>query len=124
MKKSFSYQNRIRSRKKERGIAIIFTLGILGLLTVIALGFASTALLNNKLAQNVSGDSYAKSLAKNLALARVIALINYKGNDWEFDFSRFYSKETASDASGKNFPNPMESNFIPLPLPVMSPGNM
>lgn len=103
MKKSFSYQNRIRSRKKERGIAIIFTLGILGLLTVIALGFASTALLNNKLAQNVSGDSYAKSLAKNLALARVIALINYGGNDWEFDFSRIYSKETASDASGKNF---------------------
>ena len=104
MKKSFSYQNRIRSRKKERGIAIIFTLGILGLLTVIALGFASTALLNNKLAQNVSGDSYAKSLAKNLALARAIALINYCVNDFEFDYKQIYTRDsgaTVKDHLGK-----------------------
>ena len=42
MKKYISIPN----RKKSRGVAVIFTLGILGLLTVMALGFASTALLN------------------------------------------------------------------------------
>ena len=44
----------IRNRKKSRGVAVIFTLGILGLLTVMALGFASTALLNRKIADNTS----------------------------------------------------------------------
>ena len=96
MKKSFSYAGKIRSRKKERGIAIIFTLGILGLLTVIALGFASTALLNDKLSRNVSGDTYAKSMAKNLALSRAMALIQYCGSNWEFDYRKIYTKESSA----------------------------
>ena len=67
MKKSFSQKP---IRKENRGVAVIFTLGILGLLTVMALGFASTALLNRKLADNTSSAEYARHIAKNIALAR------------------------------------------------------
>ena len=61
----------IRNRKNSRGVAVIFTLGILGLLTVMALGFASTALLNRKIADNTSSADYARHIAKNIAFARV-----------------------------------------------------
>ena len=67
MKKSFSST---KIQKKNRGVAVIFTLGILGLLTVMALGFASTALLNRKIADNTSSAEYARHIAKNIALAR------------------------------------------------------
>lgn len=67
MKKSFSHK---KIQKKNRGVAVIFTLGILGLLTVMALGFASTALLNRKIADNTSSQDYARHIAKNIALAR------------------------------------------------------
>jgi|GEM_PF-2489774 len=67
MKKSFSSN---KTPKKNRGVAVIFTLGILGLLTVMALGFASTALLNRKIADNTSSAEYAQHIAKNIALAR------------------------------------------------------
>jgi len=60
----------IRNRKNSRGVAVIFTLGILGLLTVMALGFASTALLNRKIADNTSSADYARHIAKNIAFAR------------------------------------------------------
>ncbi len=66
MKKYISIPN----RKKSRGVAVIFTLGILGLLTVMALGFASTALLNRKIADNTSSADYARHIAKNIAFAR------------------------------------------------------
>ena len=39
-KKGFGMMS--RRKRREKGIALIFTLGILGLLTVLALGFAST----------------------------------------------------------------------------------
>ena len=41
-----------QKNSNQRGVAVIFTLGILGLLTVMALGFASTALLNRKIAEH------------------------------------------------------------------------
>jgi len=69
MKKNLSTVS--KKGKKQHGVAVIFSLGILGLLTVMALGFASTALLNNSLSKNVMNIAYARSLAKNLALIRI-----------------------------------------------------
>lgn len=66
MKKNIS----IRKKQNSRGVAVIFTLGILGLLTVMALGFASTALLNRKIADNTSSADYSRHIAKNIAFAR------------------------------------------------------
>ena len=72
MKKSLSrIDRRMIRNKRNRGVAIVFTLGILALLTVIALGFASTAILNRKLAENNTGQSYARHIARNVALPRV-----------------------------------------------------
>lgn len=67
MKKLFSYKN-----KKQRGVALVFTLGILGLLTVVALGFASTALINRKVAENCANISYAQTIARSIALPRAM----------------------------------------------------
>ena len=77
MKKFFSQKD--TRNKKNRGVAIVFTLGILGLLTVIALGFASTALFNNKLASNSVNTAYVKKLASNVALPRAIFALQNLG---------------------------------------------
>lgn len=58
--------------KKQRGVALVFTLGILGLLTVVALGFASTALINRKVAENCGNISYAQTIARSIALSKVM----------------------------------------------------
>ena len=49
-----------RSPHSRRGVALIFTLGILGLLTVLALGFASTAIINRKVAYNTANTAAAQ----------------------------------------------------------------
>lgn len=51
-------------KRREKGIALIFTLGILGLLTVLALGFASTAMLNSKISGNISHQQKARYIAR------------------------------------------------------------
>lgn len=60
------------STKGERGVALIFTLGILGLLMVLALGFASSSMTERKIASNAIGSVSAQMLAKS-ALQRVVA---------------------------------------------------
>ncbi len=86
MKKLLSYKN-----KKQRGVALVFTLGILGLLTVIALGFASTALINRKVAENCGNLFYAQTIARSIALARAqYALQNIAA------IEQFYSTSTTN----------------------------
>lgn len=63
-----------RRKRRERGIALIFTLGILGLLTVLALGFASTAMLNNKISSNISHQQKARYIARIGAERALFAL--------------------------------------------------
>ena len=61
-KKGFGMMS--RRKRREKGIALIFTLGILGLLTVLALGFASTAMLNSKISGNISHQQKARYIAR------------------------------------------------------------
>ncbi len=96
MKKNIS----IRKKKNSRGVAVIFTLGILGLLTVMALGFASTALLNRKIADNTSSAEYARHIAKNIALARAKWIV---GNNLIVDLA--YSSGAISE-------EPVEQDFL------------
>ncbi|MBO4648612.1 MAG: hypothetical protein J5806_10705 [Lentisphaeria bacterium] len=95
MKKLFSAR---KSKRNSRGVAVVFTLGILGLLTVLALGFASTALLNRKIAENVSGQGYARNLARNVALPRAIFQLR-KG----VPVSSIYSTKRSSDPDSTDF---------------------
>ncbi|OQA85488.1 MAG: hypothetical protein BWY31_01889 [Lentisphaerae bacterium ADurb.Bin242] len=84
MKKLFSYKN-----KKQRGVALVFTLGILGLLTVVALGFASTALINRKVAENCANISYAQTIARSIALPRAMFAVRNIAS-----LEQFYSTST------------------------------
>ncbi|OGV36808.1 MAG: hypothetical protein A2020_03260 [Lentisphaerae bacterium GWF2_45_14] len=70
------FKKTMSGRRKERGIALLFTLGILGLLTVLALSFAASAMLERKAAQYSSGASSARILAQS-GLNRAIAAMTY-----------------------------------------------
>lgn len=66
---------KLRKRKNEKGIAVIFVLGILGLLTVIGLGFASTALLDNTIAKNNVNNEKARLMARSAFLRAYLLLL-------------------------------------------------
>ena len=82
-RKQIRNKKRLRSR---RGIALVFTLGILGLLTVLALGFASTAMISRKVAYNTANVTTAQMLAQS-ALERV-RLALFKGIPENMIYSR------------------------------------
>lgn len=99
-------QNIFRMKKgkirNQRGVALIFTLGILGLLTVMALGFASTAMLNQKIASNSAGASSARMLAQvgvQRALTAV-ALYTADAANNAVGFSDIFSREYGSGKTG------------------------
>ena len=62
--------------KNESGVALLFALGILSLLLVLGLAFASNALLAQKVARNNSNRSQAKLLAQS-AISRIATAIMY-----------------------------------------------
>lgn len=51
---------------KEKGVALLFSLGILGLMTVLALTFASVSMTNKTIAENSIHKLFAKNYAKSL----------------------------------------------------------
>ena len=63
-----------RKSRSQKGIAIVFVLGILGLLTVIGLGFASSALLDKQISNNNTNVEGARLLAKS-GFERAFALL-------------------------------------------------
>lgn len=99
-------QNIFRMKKgkirNQRGVALIFTLGILGLLTVMALGFASTAMLNQKIASNSAGASSARMLAQ-IGVQRAltaVALYTADAANNAVGFSDIFSREYESGKTG------------------------
>lgn len=92
-------QNIFRMKKgkirSQRGVALIFTLGILGLLTVMALGFASTAMLNQKIASNSADASSSRMLAQ-IGVQRAltaVALYTADAANKAVGFSDIFSRE-------------------------------
>ena len=67
-------------KSSEKGVALIFALGILGLMTVLALTFASLSMTNQQIAQNVTNSSSAKILAGSIP-ARVCYTLNQLGEN-------------------------------------------
>ena len=84
--------------KNESGVALLFALGILSLLLVLGLAFASNALLAQKVARNNSNRSQAKLLAQS-AISRIATAIMYyqfQAANWSpaiipVDYSDIYS---------------------------------
>ncbi|MDD2802409.1 MAG: hypothetical protein PHE96_13230, partial [Methylococcales bacterium] len=89
------------SKDNERGIAILFTLGILSLLLIMAMSFATDAIIERKAAYNNNTRTQAKLLAQS-ALNRAIASMRYYVDDTttffhSYEFSSIYSNGTDTD---------------------------
>ena len=95
-RKQISLMMRVRKATSERGVALIFTLGILGLLTVMALGFASTAMLNRKIADNNANIQGARFLART-GLERVIGGLQ-AGKNADNIFSKTLKNASGTDS--------------------------
>ena len=64
----------LKNKKAQRGVALIFTLGILGLMVVLALTFASLSFTDQNAARS-SAERYAAKLMAKSAVERVIAVL-------------------------------------------------
>ncbi len=66
-------------KKWQKGVALLFALGILGLLLVMALGFATNSIFDQLIANNTGNSSAAKTIAQS-GLERVSNMLqNYSG---------------------------------------------
>lgn len=86
-----------RDRQKERGVAILFALGILGMMTVLALTFASISMTNQTIAHNSMEQYSAKVLSESIAqrIRFMLAKITSPAQ-----LVRFYSNGGANSADG------------------------
>ena len=64
----------LKNKKNQRGVALIFALGILGLMVVLGLTFASLSFTEQKISRGASEQEAAKNMAK-FAVQRVIAVL-------------------------------------------------
>ena len=71
----------MKKRKKDfrgqRGIALLFALGMLSLLLILGLAFVTNALVAQKVAQNNSSRSQAKMLAQSAISRMTVSLMYY-----------------------------------------------
>ncbi len=84
--------------KDEKGIALLFTLGILAVLLVIALGFATTSITERKAAGNNNDLSVAGMLAES-ALNRAVGAMRFYseyGGGSEFDDVKSHDETSAN----------------------------
>lgn len=98
----------MKKRKKEfrgqRGIALLFALGMLSLLLILGLAFVTNALVAQKVAQNNSSRSQAKMLAQSAISRMTVSLMYYsydaanKGVKIK-DFSEIYSYDQGTSSN-------------------------
>jgi hypothetical protein len=95
----------LTNRHDEKGIALILTLGILSFLLILALGFASSAIVQKKAAGNLANVSSARLLAES-ALERVVAGMGfYADNVPTASYDVIVSHETADVIDSDNNKN-------------------
>ena len=75
--------------KEDRGVALIFVLGVITLLSMLALTFAITSTLNHKSATNLSAQTISQ-LSLQAGLQRAITSIKIYSNNIDKDFSDTY----------------------------------
>ena len=91
-------KNRVRT--SERGVAVLFSLGILGMMTVLALTFASISMTNQTIAKNATKQSSAKEMARGI-VERVQYVLNHSGYSGGIitkptQLQKFFSKENGT----------------------------
>ena len=82
-------------KKNEKGVALVFTLLVLALLLILALGFALSSMFNQKAASNAANASFAGFLAQT-QLKEVLSLI--QNDEANLENSEFYSHDSGSPA--------------------------
>ncbi len=85
-------------KNDNRGIALIFTLGILALLLILALAFASDSIIERKAALNTNNRSIARMMAQ-AAVQRAIGAMRYYISDLGGTGGRFYDIYTHDETS-------------------------
>ena len=66
---------KINNRRAQRGVALLFALGILSLLLILGLASVTNALLAQRVASNNSSRSQAKMLAQSAISRMAISLM-------------------------------------------------
>ncbi|MDD3886857.1 MAG: hypothetical protein PHI35_08290 [Victivallaceae bacterium] len=61
--------------RRQRGVALLFTLGIISLLLVLGLAFVTTSIMARKVAANNSNRSQAKMLAQSAVSRAALAVM-------------------------------------------------
>lgn len=111
------------AKNNESGVALLFALGILSLLLILGLAFASNALLSQKVAANNSNRSQAKLLAQS-AISRIATAIMYyqyeasKSGIIPLNYSDIYSY--GKDKNGTIFADGLFSTDDSLLMPPSS----
>ncbi len=99
-------------KKNEQGIAILFTLGILSLLLMLAVAFAANALIERKAAFNTNYTSMARLLAKS-GMERAIAVMEFYRTTPAFSSYSYTNiithDETTSNAETHDYLHHLES---------------
>ncbi|MFA6104557.1 MAG: hypothetical protein WCV67_20950 [Victivallaceae bacterium] len=85
MKKSLF---KLKSWRKQQGIALIFALAMLSLLLIMAIGFATSAIFEQKAASNSASSTNARILAQS-ALNRVITLLGVYGANVQYSYDKY-----------------------------------
>jgi Tfp pilus assembly protein PilX len=83
------------SKSNEKGVALVFTLLVLALLLILALGFALSSMFNQTAARNAANASFAGFLAQT-QLKEVLSLI--QNDEANLENSEFYSRDSGSPA--------------------------
>ncbi len=71
-------KKRCMNKRNQRGVALLFALGVLSLLLVMGLAFVANSLLAQKIASNNSSRSQAKMLAQSAISRMAISLMYYQ----------------------------------------------
>ncbi|MBS1368675.1 MAG: hypothetical protein HPZ91_01855 [Lentisphaeria bacterium] len=71
-------KKRRKNRRNQRGVALLFALGILSLLLIMGLAFVANSLLAQKIANNNSSRSQAKMLAQSAISRMAISMMYYQ----------------------------------------------
>lgn len=88
----------MKHNKKERGVALLYVLGILSLLIMMALAFVSTSLFNQRAAANTARRAGANILALSMLDRVVMAIQEYDENSpYSGELKYSYSEEPARD---------------------------
>ena len=84
MKKSLF---KLKSKRKQHGIALIFALAMLSLLLIMAIGFATSAIFEQKAASNSASSTNARILAQS-TLNRVLTLLGVYGSNVQYSYDK------------------------------------